>query len=81
MRCAANTQLLEEEAVQADEVVTAQNDTFNNTSILQPFVSKMSNCWTPVENMGKSIRNGSVTHENAADQTEQMNSAMNSDGI
>ena len=76
-----NTQLLEEEAVQADEVVTAQNDTFNNTSILQPFVSKMSNCWTPVENMGKSIRNGSVTHENAADQTEQMNSAMNSDGI
>ena len=76
-----NTQLLEEEAVQADEVVTAQNDTFNNTSILQPFVSKMSNCWTPVENMGKSIRNGSVTHENAAGQTEQMNSAMNSDGI
>ena len=76
-----NTQLLKEEAVQADEVVTAQNDTFNNTSILQPFVSKMSNCWTPVENMGKSIRNGSVTHENAADQTEQMNSAMNSDGI
>lgn len=76
-----NTQLMEEESVQADEVVTAQNDTFNNTSILQPFVSKMSNCWTPVENMGKPIRNGSVTHENAADQTEQMNEAMNSDGI
>ena len=76
-----NTQLLSEEAIQADEVVTAQNDTFNNTSILQPFVSKMNNCWTPVENMGKSIRNESVTHENAADQTEQMNEAMNSDGI
>ena len=76
-----NTQLLSEEAIQADEVVTAQNDTFNNTSILQPFVSKMNNCWTPVENMGKSIRNESVTHENAAEQTEQMNEAMNSDGI
>ena len=76
-----NTQLLSEEAIQADEVVTAQNDTFNDTSILQPFVSKMNNCWTPVENMGKSIRNESVTHENAADQTEQMNKAMNSDGI
>ena len=76
-----NTQLLSEEAIQADEVVTAQNDTFNDTSILQPFVSKMSNCWTPVENMGKSIRNESVTHENAAEQTEQMNEAMNSDGI
>ena len=76
-----NTQLLEEETLRTDEVVTAQNDTFNNTSILQPFVSKMSNCWTPVENMGNSIRNGSVTHENAADQTEQMNEAMNNDGI
>ena len=49
--------------------------------ILQPFVSQMNNCWTPVENMGKGIRNGSVTHENAKEQTEAMNDAMNSDGI
>ena len=31
--------------------------------------------------MGKGIRNGSVTHENAVEQTEAMNEAMNSDGI
>ena len=61
----------------------SESDTFlmNYTSILQPFVSKMNNCWTPVENMGKGIRNGSVTHDNAAEQTESMNEAMNSDGI
>ena len=59
----------------------AQNNTFNDTSILQPFVAKMNNCWTPVENMGKGIRNGSVTHDNAAEQAEAMNEAMNSDGI
>ena len=41
----------------------------------------MNNCWIPVENMGKGIRNGSVTHENSAAQTEDMNEAMNSDGI
>ena len=76
-----HTALLEDEEIMADEVVAAINDTFNRTSILQPNLAEMSNCWTPVENMGKSIRNGSVTHENAADQTEQMNSAMNSDGI
>ena len=76
-----NTELMEDELIKADEVVLAQNNTFNFTSILQPFVSKMSNCWTPVENMGKSIRNGTVTHENAAEQTEAMNDAMNSDGI
>lgn len=76
-----NTELLENAEIAADPVVIAQNNTFNDTSILQPFVSKMSNCWTPVENMGKAIRNGTTTHDNAAEQTVAMNDAMNSDGI
>ena len=76
-----HTALLEDEEIMTDEVVAAINDTFNRTSILQPNLAEMSNCWTPVENMGKGIRNGSITHENSADQTEQMNEAMNSDGI
>ena len=76
-----HTALLEDEEILSDEVVAAINDTFNRTSILQPNLAEMSNCWTPVENMGKGIRNGSITHENAAEQTEQMNEAMNSDGI
>lgn len=76
-----NTELLKEKDIAADALVVAQNDTFNNTSILQPFVAAMSNCWTPVENMGKGIRNKSVTHENAKEQTEAMNAAMNSNGI
>ena len=76
-----NTELLADEKIANDPLVSAQNDTFNKTSILQPFVAKMNNCWVPVENMGKGIRNGSVTHENAAEQTEAMNEAMNSDGI
>lgn len=76
-----NTELLTDEKIAEDPLVSAQNDTFNKTSILQPFVAKMNNCWIPVENMGKGIRNGSVTHENAAEQTEAMNEAMNSDGI
>lgn len=76
-----NTELLADEAISSDMLVVAQNDTFDRTSILQPFVSKMGNCWTPVENMGKGIRNKTVTHENAAEQTQAMNDAMNSDGI
>ena len=76
-----HTALLEDEGIMTDEVVAAINDTFNRTSILQPNLAEMSNCWTPVENMGKGIRNGSITHENSAEQTEQMNEAMNSDGI
>ena len=76
-----HTALLEDEGIMTDEVVAAINDTFNRTSILQPNLAEMSNCWTPRENMGKGIRNGSITHENSAEQTEQMNEAMNSDGI
>lgn len=76
-----NTELLQDETISTDMLVMAQNDTFDRTSILQPFVSRMGNCWTPVENMGKGIRNKTVTHENAAEQTQAMNDAMNSDGI
>lgn len=76
-----NTELLNDPAIASDPVVIAQNNTFDFTSILQPFVQQMNNCWTPVENMGKGIRNGTVTHDNAAEQTEAMNEAMNSDGI
>lgn len=76
-----NTELLKDSVIAADELVAAQNDTFNRTSILQPFVAGMNNCWVPVENMGKGIRNKSVTHENAKEQTEAMNAAMNSNGI
>lgn len=76
-----NTELLSDPSIQNDPVVLAQNDTFDRTSILQPFVSQMNNCWTPVENMGKAIRNGTTTHENAEEQTQAMNEAMNSNGI
>lgn len=76
-----NTELLQDPVITSDELVIAQNDTFDRTSILQPFVSGMNNCWTPVENMGKGIRNKTITHENSKEQTEAMNEAMNSNGI
>lgn len=72
-----NTDLLAQDATQSDAVVKAQNDTFDNTSITQPFVAAMSNYWTPAENMGKALVNGEVTHDNAADQTAKLNTAMN----
>ena len=34
-----NTELLKDKEVASDELVQAQNNTFNNTSVLQPFVS------------------------------------------
>ena len=76
-----NLDVLADPRIKEDQMVIAQNDTFNRTAVLQPFVSGMTNCWSPVENMGKGILNGSVTHENANEQTQAMNEAMNSSGI
>lgn len=76
-----NTELLADETISADPVVIAQNDTFDRTSILQPFVGAMANCWTPVENLGKGIQSGAISHDNSAEQTEAMNQSMNSTGI
>jgi len=77
----SSVELESDPVIANDPVFQAQSDTFNRTSILQPFVPKMANCWTPVELMGKAIRNGDTTHENAEEQTVAMNASMNSDGI
>ncbi len=76
-----NTELLQEPDIASDALVAAQNDTFNRTSILQPTVGAMANCWVPVENMGKGIRNKTVTHDNSKEQTQAMHDAMNSKGL
>lgn len=73
-----NTELLAQEEVKADALVVAQNATFDTTSILQPFVSKMGNYWTPAENFGNSLLNKEVTADNAAEMTESFNTSLNS---
>ena len=76
-----NTELLAQEAVQADALVVAQNATFDTTSILQPFVSKMGDYWTPAENFGNSLLNGEVTADNAAEMTESFNTSLNTSAV
>ena len=65
--------------VSSDEIATAVADTMKNTSIVQPLLSEMGNYWSPAENMGKNIIAGEITHDNAAEKTEDMNTAMNTD--
>ncbi|MGN0351418.1 MAG: extracellular solute-binding protein [Roseburia sp.] len=62
-----------------DPVATATTEVMLNTSIVQPLVSEMGNYWSPAENMGKAIQSGDVTLDNAAEKTEEMNTAMNTD--
>ena len=76
-----NTELLAQEPIVSDALVLAQNDTFENTSIIQPYVKKMSNYWTASDAMAPAIINGEVTHDNAAKKTEAYNEALNTDVV
>ena len=73
-----NTELLATDAIKADELVTAQNNTFNNTSVIQPTVSGMNDYWKPAQNFGKSIVNGEITLENAEEKTQDFYNLINS---
>lgn len=76
-----NEELLADPAMAEDLLVKVQNDTVANTSIIQPFVGAMANYWTPSDNFGKSLRNGEITHDNAAELTEKWNENMNTSGV
>lgn len=62
-----------------DAIATAVTKVMTDTSIMQPLVSSMSNYWSPAQNMGSAIISGEVTADNAAEKTEEMNTAMNTD--
>lgn len=72
-----NTELLADPAFQSDPLAVAQNDTFDITSIIQPFVAAMGNYWSPAENMGKALANKEITHDNSAAKTEELNETLN----
>lgn len=72
-----NTELLATDQIKSDALVTAQNNTFNNTSVIQPTVSGMNDYWTPAQNFGKSIVNGEITLDNAAEKTEEFYKLIN----
>ncbi len=63
--------------VSDDAMATIQQQT-QGLSHIQPLNNSFGNYWTAVENMGKEIVAGNVTHDNAAEKTEDMNKAINS---
>lgn len=64
-----------------DALAKAQMDTMAYGSIVQPLQANMGNYWTPAESMGKELVAGTVTHDNAADKTEAMNTSMNTSAV
>lgn len=72
-----NSELLATEPIKSDVLVKAQNDTFNNTAVIQPTVTGMNDYWTPAQNFAKSIVNGEITKDNAATKTEEFYKLIN----
>lgn len=62
-----------------DPIAAAVTKVMTDTSVMQPLVKEMGNYWSPAENMGNAILSGEVTHDNAAEKTEDMNAAMNTE--
>lgn len=70
-----NTEVLKDTDIQKDAMVTAQNETFEKTSIIQPFVASMKDFWTPTENFGKALISKEITKDNAASKVEALTKA------
>ncbi len=64
-----------------DALAQAQMDAMDFASIVQPLQADMGNYWTPAESMGKELVAGTVTHNNAAEKTEAMNTSMNTSAV
>ena len=67
--------------VQDDIVCRIDAQTITEIAVPRYSFAEFSYFWTPAESMGLEIRDGVVTHENAAEKTEALNIAVNSAGV
>lgn len=67
--------------ISQDALATAQADTMNRTSIMQPAWAGMSNWWTPAQTFGENIVNKVITHDNAQEMTEKFQEQVNTSTV
>ena len=67
--------------VSGNQMIDVQNAVVDHTSFPQPFVSGMSNYWSPAETLGNNLINGQITHANAAEKIAEVNELFNSSSV
>lgn len=67
--------------VQSDPVCRIDSATVSQIAVPRGSFTEMSFFWTPAESMGNELRDGAVTHENAAEKTEAFHAAANTSGV
>ena len=75
------TALTTNEEIAENLVAVGQALTMSNTSVGQPTIPEMNDYWGPAGNLGTAIYNGEVTADNAAEQTELFQDALNGTGL
>ncbi len=65
----------------SDSLVAGIQQKTQDLAHIQPLNNSFGNYWTSVETMGKEIVAGNVTGDNAAEKTEEMNTAINSSTV
>ena len=70
--------LLESDTIKADPLAVAQNNTVANTAVTQPInASFNTNFWGNATNMSNWLMDGTVTLDNAAEKTTELENAWN----
>ena len=64
-----------------DPICLVDAKTVSEIALARASYTEFSYYWTPAESMGTEIRDGIVTHENAADKTEAFSEAANTPGV
>ena len=64
-----------------DPICLVDAKTVSEIALARASYTEFSYYWTPAESMGTEIRDGIVTHENAADKTEAFSEAANNPGV
>ena len=72
-----NTELLKKDSISKDPLIKAQNDTINETSVLQPTITEMSNFWGPAETFGKAVAGKQVNANNYKEKTDAFVKGIN----
>lgn len=67
--------------VQDDIICKVDSTTVSEIAMPRSSFTEFSYFWTPAESMGTDIRDGNVTHENAAEKTEAFQVAVNTSGV
>lgn len=67
--------------VQNDIICKVDSTTVSQIAMPRSSFTEFSYFWSPAESMGTEIRDGTVTHDNAAEKTEAFQKAANSSGV